>query len=420
MNSLLKRLSFTHVILFGVVFATISGLLSMVVLQAKTIDLLKSRCNIETLMPIKQKEESVKALVSGVAKSVTMITAVPPTLKLKTASSSLSTSSSLSLLLPLSTSDHIYSGVAFTLFLGSPKWFQNRYTMMVNMLHGSLPANWVIQIFYLPNNKMSVEATQYPGIQRQIRKGNVILTPIPETYRKLKKKDFLVLPWVWESLVADRTLTFGGTNVLCANSPNNLEEFSSFGYIGTPWNDLRGLGGDGGLSLRNRTIMLDLLQKSNANKNRDDVFFVKQLIKQKKSEKSGYGNYALRPDTEVFGINDGTKNFSIVYNPEFHNNPESDANKMTLPFGAQGTLSSLSDMQRIQAIDYCPEIKMVFPVLHSSSCFGAAPNPLKCFKFLCEFGGLGCNDKATGEMAYFVSRKNPNGKKGKITIEMTS
>ena len=35
---------------------------------------------------------------------------------------------------------------------------------------------------------MSVEGTLYPGIQRLVRRGKVILTPIPEEYKKLKKK----------------------------------------------------------------------------------------------------------------------------------------------------------------------------------------------------------------------------------------
>ena len=35
---------------------------------------------------------------------------------------------------------------------------------------------------------MSVEGTLYPGIQRLVQRGKVILTPIPEEYKKLKKK----------------------------------------------------------------------------------------------------------------------------------------------------------------------------------------------------------------------------------------
>lgn len=51
-------------------------------------------------------------------------------------------------------SSHV--GVAVTVFLGSPRWFQNRYTMMVNNVDSMLPNDWVIQIVYKPN-KMALE-----------------------------------------------------------------------------------------------------------------------------------------------------------------------------------------------------------------------------------------------------------------------
>jgi hypothetical protein len=63
---------------------------------------------------------------------------------------------------------------------------------------------------------------------------------------------------------------------------------------------------------------------------------------------------------------------------------------LNLPFGAIGTLGALNEKQRIEAIDYCPELKLFYPVLSHPSCFGAAPKPLDCFKALCETGGLKC------------------------------
>ena len=70
------------------------------------------------------------------------------------------------------------AGVAVTVFMGSPKWWQNRYSMMVNQMLAALPSDWAVQIFYNPRKKMAVEATRYPGILRQIEKGNVFLTEV--------------------------------------------------------------------------------------------------------------------------------------------------------------------------------------------------------------------------------------------------
>ena len=39
-----------------------------------------------------------------------------------------------------------YAGVAATMMLHSPKWFQRRYTVMVFNIINNLPPNWVVQV----------------------------------------------------------------------------------------------------------------------------------------------------------------------------------------------------------------------------------------------------------------------------------
>jgi hypothetical protein len=56
-----------------------------------------------------------------------------------------------------------------------------------------------------------------------------------------------------------------------------------------------------------------------------------------------------------------------------------------LPFGAYGTLSDLNDTSREEFLDQCPELKMLYPPMHSPLCFGAIPDPLGCFKYVTEF-----------------------------------
>ena len=79
--------------------------------------------------------------------------------------------SSISVSLPSSTkmSEEIVAvkmkiqGVAVTTFLGAPKWFQNRYTMMINQMLAILPEDWVVQIFYNPKKGMAVEGPKLAG-----------------------------------------------------------------------------------------------------------------------------------------------------------------------------------------------------------------------------------------------------------------
>jgi len=286
------------------------------------------------------------------------------------------------------------AGVAVTLFLGSPKWFQNRYSMMVNLALGALPKHWIVQIFYDPSKKMALEAINYPGIRKQIAKGNVVVTPLPSHLCDKRKRDVMLEPWLWQSMLAERVLIFGGTSVLCANSFHNVSSFEQYDYIGHPWGEFQGKGGGGGLSLRNRTQVHALLVESRIPpvisldlQGQEDTVIVRHLLR----------NTVTLPDSEA------TQRFAMS---------ELQADGAS-PFGAVGTLSPLSDAKRQAYLDYCPELKMFFPSLHNGACFGASPNPLQCFQYLCESGGLKCD--TSGSQVF--SPRNSKGKK-RVTIKL--
>ena len=409
------------------VLTFIFGLISMVILQHRTINLLRNRCDIETLAP-KKPSSALHRLGIERSANITLNAFPRPSSHIgdigsdRSASSSALGSSAASLSVDarhITKCHHVpteIKGVAFTLFLGSPKWFQNRYSMMINLLHGALPKDWIIQIFYLPKNKMSNEAVNHPGIQKQVKKGNVVLVPIPDGYAKLRKRELMLLPWLWKQLLAEKVLTFGGTNVLCSNSPLQLEEnFGGFDFIGSPSRDFKGIGGDGGLSLRNRTSILTVLRSSDDLQRGSDEgsVLLRSMLKSQKSSPYLLGSPS---DTISFALNDATQAFDVDWNPET-------AQKLAfgvLPLGAQGTLAGLADAQRTKALEFCPELKMFFPSLHSGACFGASPRPLECFKFLCESGGLRCDEDAAldGGIEYQVNKKSSPGVKGKLIIKL--
>ena len=148
-----------------------------------------------------------------------------------------------------------------TVFMGSPKWFQNRYSIMINQVLSSIGPSWKVQIFYrVFGTQMGIAATTYPGIQHKIKRGQVILTPIPMEFKGIKKKDFMIQPWFWKNMLADRVLLFGGSTVLCANSPYQIDDFLDYDLLGGPWGLQQGMGGDGALSIRNRTLMVQALE----------------------------------------------------------------------------------------------------------------------------------------------------------------
>jgi hypothetical protein len=183
----------------------------------------------------------------------------------------------------------VYGGVAVTTFLGAPKWFQNRYSLMINQVLAMLDDDWLVQIVYDPSQKMAVEGINYPGVQRQIRRGRVALTPVPASMKKVKKNALLLSTWFWESLLAEKVLLFGGTAALCANTPYEVANYTQFDYIGAPWGAFQGRGGEGGVSLRSRTAILTAVrdysehaQRAGPSSNvaKEDAVLVRALLEQ--------------------------------------------------------------------------------------------------------------------------------------------
>ena len=136
--------------------------------------------------------------------------------------------------------------------LGSPKWFQNRFSIMINQIIVSLPDDWLVQIYYISSKKMSLEAVNYVGIQKHVKKGKIKLVDIPEQMRKkLRKRNLLLSPYFWENIPSERVLLFGGNSVLCANSPYSIDDFSGYELVSG-----RGVAG---LSLRSKSAVLSLI-----------------------------------------------------------------------------------------------------------------------------------------------------------------
>ncbi|KAI9740669.1 MAG: hypothetical protein M1818_004633 [Claussenomyces sp. TS43310] len=82
--------------------------------------------------------------------------------------------------------------------------------------------------------------------------------------------EFLTLPWFWEQLApAGHVLLFQADSILCANSDARVEDFLGYDFVGAPMDVPAnpsvgyGAGYNGGLSLRNRSMMLDIVNSFN-------------------------------------------------------------------------------------------------------------------------------------------------------------
>lgn len=271
-----------------------------------------------------------------------------------------------------------YRGVAVTMMLHTPTWFQRRYTMMVQNTYDNLPEDWAIQIFYTGEGQSLKGVDINRGLRRLVDKGKVILTVIPKSVLSRKKKKFELMTekWIWENMLADTVLLFGGGSVICSNSIYTIEDFTQYDYIGGPWNAFKGVGGDGGLSIRKRKLMLQAinyeLDKAKDDEARltsyktwgqEDVFFISRILEM---QKKGL----------VSNLRIATKNESMRFQA-IGNTYNNDV------FSVSGTIPGVSFIERDKFLTLCPEIKMFYPSLHDPNCFGASPDSEGCAKSIC-------------------------------------
>ena len=275
-----------------------------------------------------------------------------------------------------------YEGVAVILMLNSPKWYQRRYTSTISNALMNTPPTWAVQIFHTGKGLSKVGLDNNPGIQRlqKLYPDRLKLTTLPsELMNKFgmrKRLLYLTDPWIWENMLADRVLVINGGGVICGNSKISLldstalDVFGELDYVGTPWPKFQKRGGEGSISLRNRKSMLDVMDYiKHDGRMTEDFYFVSNLLEMNKMKFAGKEHYriASKEQTILFG---GISNDSF---------DESKGPPMVI----MGTLPNLDNSIRNTVLEICPEIKLIFPVLHNPNCFGAHPNGEECAKSIC-------------------------------------
>lgn len=92
---------------------------------------------------------------------------------------------------------------------------------MIRNVLSTIPDDWAVQIFHLDNDQFRKGMALNTGLRHLVDSNRrVILTPIPAAIAAERKrpKYLMVHPWMWESMVAETVLLFGGNQVFCGNS----------------------------------------------------------------------------------------------------------------------------------------------------------------------------------------------------------
>ncbi|CAF2920964.1 unnamed protein product [Rotaria sp. Silwood2] len=131
----------------------------------------------------------------------------------------------------------------------------------VNNVLEHIPIDWKVQIMTLYEHWSYYNKS---SLNQYIKSDRVLLTRLNQSSNGLSSDEYinsiLTSSSFWHQIYGDKVLLFQIDSVLCSNSSYNLTNFLQYDFIGAPWY----LGGccNGGLSLRNRLKILELIESN--------------------------------------------------------------------------------------------------------------------------------------------------------------
>ncbi|KAI0014065.1 hypothetical protein F4779DRAFT_636808 [Xylariaceae sp. FL0662B] len=206
------------------------------------------------------------------------------------------------------------------------------------MLHfmSVVPPDWRFR--FMGSTESVAHINGSVAIREQVAAGKLDLTYIPgnmSTAGQEMISRFLTTRWLYETVLqpAEWLLVFQTDSILCANSRQNLNDFLDYDWVGAPWDPSGRFGGNGGLSLRRVSAIVDVLrdQVRAHDSEPEDVWLTERL--------------GHRPNAKM-----ANGSLSLTFSGEMNTgNPES--------VGDDGKLSDYNNtLEAAKAGEYVPEI----------------------------------------------------------------
>jgi len=126
-----------------------------------------------------------------------------------------------------------------------------------------VPPDWRFQFMGSPESVAQVNQSR--AIRDAVTMGKLDLTLIPSNMTTSSQEEisqFLTTLWLYETVLqpAEWLLVFQTDSMLCANSRQTLNSWLEYDWVGAPWNPYGRFGGNGGLSLRRVSRIVDVLK----------------------------------------------------------------------------------------------------------------------------------------------------------------
>lgn len=257
-------------------------------------------------------------------------------------------------------------GVALHVVLESPRNPSNFVALLHNVL-AVLPVGWDVQLVHRPVVRAWLD--QQPGVQRllQAHPPRVRLTEVAPSHMAMDRKALLLSPWLWQQAHAEAVLVFDTPVALCGNAPITVDDLAGhYDWVGAAWKWAKPgspheWGGNGALSLRNASVVLNVLQdelaQSGTNaplsvqtRGNEDMWFVRRLFEERRQ----------RPHIRL-----APRAVSMQWVCE--------EVCESRPFGVYHLMRSMSAETRSKVLAFCPEARRMFDSVHPPPVRGRTP-----------------------------------------------
>ena len=206
----------------------------------------------------------------------------------------------------------------------------------------NLESSWSIYLFHGNQNLEWIHSIfESNPVWRAHRNRIHLIRLVPEVDNLSidQYNQLLYSTWFYEKIPTETFLLFQTDSILCSSGRHLLQDFMDYDYVGSPWRDHYISGqenqvGNGGLSLRKKSKMLDILSQNPNPSGPEDVFF-------------SYGCPTLRKPT-----NEQARRFGIdmVYSPQ--------------SFGVHQAWKNLSRDELYRLEKQCPEFSILKQLHH--------------------------------------------------------
>ena len=141
--------------------------------------------------------------------------------------------------------------------------FRTNLIPLILHFSGVLGPSWPILIYTSAESIGQFASSAALG--RYVRSGAIQIRLLPQTVLFTNSdsvNEFMTEKWLWEDLApAEHILIFQSDSMLCANAARSVDDYFVYDFVGAPIAKKLGNGYNGGLSLRKRTTVLNILER---------------------------------------------------------------------------------------------------------------------------------------------------------------